>query len=232
MRRSWGLRVFSDLKWNEHVSETVKIASKRLYFLTQLKRSKVISKELLQFFKSCIRSVMEYACPVLHDSLPEYLSNDPERIQKRAMRIIYLSASYREALATAGLAPFALRRQQLTDKLFKQILNDKTHKLHKLLPAVNSSSVNLRNKCKFKIPKVKTERFKNSFIISNPIKHFNISSIYLSIAMSCRQSEMNKLTTYLKDLPQQSVSFFFLDIRVYIRRERDGLYNIWPRQLR
>ena len=167
-----GLRVFSDLKWNEHVSETVKIASKRLYFLTQLKRSKVISKELLQFFKSCVRSVMEYACPVLHDSLPEYLSNDPERIQKRAMRIIYLSASYREALATAGLAPFALRRQQLTDKLFKQILNDKTDKLHKLLPAVNSSSVNLRNKCKFKIPKVKTERFKNSFIISNPIKAF------------------------------------------------------------
>ena len=93
-------------------------------------------------------------------------------LQKRAMCIIYPSASYQEALAPAGLAPFALRRQQLTDKLFKQISNDKTHKLHKLLPAVNSSSVNLRNKRKFKIPIVKTERFKNSFIISNSIKAF------------------------------------------------------------
>ena len=65
---------------------------------------------------------MEYACPVFHDSLPEYLSNDLERIQKRVMRIIYASASYQEALATAELAPFALRRQQLTDKLFKQII--------------------------------------------------------------------------------------------------------------
>ena len=115
---------------------------------------------------------MEYACPEFHDCLPEYLSNDLERIQKRVMRIIYASASYQEGLATAELAPFALRRQQLTDKLFKQMSNDKTHKSHKLLPAVNSSSVNLRNKRKFKIPIVKTDRFKNSSIISNSIKAF------------------------------------------------------------
>ena len=115
---------------------------------------------------------MEYACPVFHDSLPVYLSNDLERIQKRAMRIIYPSTSYQEALTIAELVPFVVRRQQLTDKLFKQISNDKTHKLNKLLPSENSSTINLRNKRKFSIPNVKTNRFKNSFIISNSIKAF------------------------------------------------------------
>ena len=99
-----------------------------------------------------------------------YLSNDLEGIQKRAMRIIYPSTSYQEALTIAGLVPFVERRQQLTDKLFKQISNDKTHKLNKLLPSENSSTINLRNKRKFSIPNVKTNRFKNSFIISNSIK--------------------------------------------------------------
>ena len=75
------LRVSSDLKWNEQFRNCPE-SIKAFLFLTQLKRSKVGSKELLQFFKSCIRFVMEYACPVFHDSLPEYLSNDLERIQK------------------------------------------------------------------------------------------------------------------------------------------------------
>ena len=60
------------------------------------------------------------ACPVYHDGLPEYLSNDLKRIQKRAMHIIYPSLSYHAALLTAELVPLSQRRQQLTDKLFQQ----------------------------------------------------------------------------------------------------------------
>ena len=152
-----GLNISNNLKWNIHVTEIVKKASKRLYFLTQLKRSKVGSRELVQFFVTCIRSLIEYACPVYHDGLPDYLSNDLERIQKRAMHIIYPSLSYHAALLTTELVPLSQRRQQLTDKLFQQILNDKMHKLHKLLPDVNNTSVNLRKKSKFIMPSIKTE---------------------------------------------------------------------------
>lgn len=165
-----GLNVSNNLKWNVHINEIVKKASKRLYFLTQLKRSNVGCKELVQFFKSCIRSLIEYACPVYHDSLPEYLSKDLERIQKRAMRIIYPSIPYDEALTTAELVPLFQRRQEITDKLFQQILNDDTHKLHKLLPTVNNTSLNLRKKSTFILPRVKTDRFKKSFIIFNSLK--------------------------------------------------------------
>ncbi len=48
-----GLHVSNDLKWNKHVNEITKKARKRLYFLSQLKRSNVATKELLLF---CTRS--------------------------------------------------------------------------------------------------------------------------------------------------------------------------------
>ena len=49
-----GLNLSRDLKWNIHISEIVKKAASRLYFLRQLKRSKVASKELTQFHITCM----------------------------------------------------------------------------------------------------------------------------------------------------------------------------------
>ena len=128
-----GLNVSDNLKWNYHVSQLVKKSSKRLYFLTQLKRAKVGCLELVQFFKSCIRSLIEYACPVYHDGLPTYLSRDLENIQRRAMRIIYPTESYEDALLLSGLTSLFLRRQQITNKVFLNIMNDDAHKLHELV---------------------------------------------------------------------------------------------------
>ena len=88
------------------------------------------SLELVKFYKSCIRSLIEYACPVFHDCLPVYLSRDLENIQRRAMRIIYPTESYEGALLSAGLSSLFLRRQQITNEVFLNIVNDDTHKLH------------------------------------------------------------------------------------------------------
>ena len=41
-----GLNISSDLKWNVHVSELVRKASPRLYFLRQLKKSQVATSTL------------------------------------------------------------------------------------------------------------------------------------------------------------------------------------------
>ena len=62
------------------MSEIVKKASKRLYFLRQLKRTQVERAELLRFYTSCIRSVCDYAIPVFHASLPQYLTDDLEHV--------------------------------------------------------------------------------------------------------------------------------------------------------
>ena len=45
-----GLVVSDDLKWNAHIDAVLKKASKRLYFLVQLKRAGVRTTELCSFY--------------------------------------------------------------------------------------------------------------------------------------------------------------------------------------
>jgi len=45
-----GLNISSNLTWNIHINEIVKKASKRLYFLIQLKRAKVARTDLGLFY--------------------------------------------------------------------------------------------------------------------------------------------------------------------------------------
>ena len=45
-----GLNVSTDLKWNSHIDSIIKKAQKRLYSLSQLKRSGLGTRGLVQFF--------------------------------------------------------------------------------------------------------------------------------------------------------------------------------------
>ena len=161
-----GLNISNDLKWNIHIGILVKKANSRLYFLKQLKRASVAPRELIRFYITCIRSILEYACPVFHQSLPEYLSNDLERLQKRALRIIYPDMSLSRALEVSGIPTLFERRETIATKLFNEIIKDPQHRLHNLLPVTNTNNYSLRNIRKFVRPVYKTERCKNSFIQS------------------------------------------------------------------
>ena len=120
-----GLNISNDLKWNSHIDFMIKKAKKRLYGLSQLKRSDLGPRELVQFFRPCIRPITEYACPVFHDGLPVYLSNELECIQKRAMRIIFPLCSYNEALVKSGLNKLSGPvRNCMVDKLLKEVLQN------------------------------------------------------------------------------------------------------------
>ena len=159
-----------DLKWNAHVDEIVKKVNKRLYFLRQLKRAQVKSKELVLLYLTCIRSVMEYACARFHSSLPQYLSVDLERCQKRTLPIMFPDKEYDVALACTGLISLHERRENIADKLFSNALVP-GHKLHKLLPPRNVSSVDLRKKRVFNLPVVRTDRCRNSSAVISFIIH-------------------------------------------------------------
>ena len=87
-----GLNITSNLTWNTHINEVIKKSSKRLYFLLQLKRAKVTRKDLGLFYISCIRSILDYAVPVFHYSIPKYLMHELERVQKKG-NVHYLSRS-------------------------------------------------------------------------------------------------------------------------------------------
>jgi hypothetical protein len=83
-----GVILNDHLKWNEHVGQIVKKASKRLYMLKLLKRARADTKTLLSVYVTCIRPVVEYGAQEWHYNLPNDLCVELERIQLRAMRII------------------------------------------------------------------------------------------------------------------------------------------------
>ena len=153
----------NDLTWNDHVTEITKKASKRLYFLTQLKRARVPQQDLALFYVSCVRSVIDYAAPVFFNGLPQYLKNELVWLEKRAISII-TSGKCNSAIEV-GLTPILEHYYVLCSRLFDNILSDPNHKLKALLPPdYDNSRYNLRRQRLFNMPKLCTNRTSNTFI--------------------------------------------------------------------
>ena len=107
------LVIQSNLKWNEHIDLIISKASKRLHILRDVRRDGVPPKDLLLTYFALIRSVLEYCCVVWHHAIPLYLSEEVERVQKRAFRIILPSVHYKDALRTLDCLALAERRTNL-----------------------------------------------------------------------------------------------------------------------
>jgi len=89
-----------------------------LHFLKLLKRLGAGLDDLLCFYKTDVRPVLEYACPAWHSSLMTGQSKALEAIQRRAMMIIFAHSDY-EMLMLAGLDTLKERRAQLTERFFR-----------------------------------------------------------------------------------------------------------------
>ena len=125
-----GVMISNDLKWNVHVEMMCKKVTACLYFLRQLKRAKVPNNDLLTFYTTCIGPVAEYAYPVFHTALPQYLSDQLERLQKRAPAIMSTNdLSYRQALEAFNIPTLYDRREAIGNSMFQEISNN-NHKLY------------------------------------------------------------------------------------------------------
>ena len=158
-----GIIVTDKITWNENTTYICSKASKRLYHLKQLRRAGLDSVDLLAFYESVIRSVLEYACPVWHTSLTVADSSRIESIQRRAMKIIEPELGYDAACSKHHLDKTIVRRENLSKKFFTSI-NSASHRLHHLLPQPKSKRYSFRNSPKLPVPKTNTNRFKNSLI--------------------------------------------------------------------
>jgi len=112
-----------------------------LHFLKQLKRSGAGRDDLLYFYITVIRSVLEYACPVWHSSVTATQMKALESLQRRAMRIIFQESDYMMSLTKAGLDTLESRRDQLTERFFQRSVLPETSCLHYLLPDKHDASV-------------------------------------------------------------------------------------------
>ena len=85
-----GVHLSNNLTWNEHVTHIVKKGSMRLYAIHALNKCRLTDRQLILVYCSIIRSVLEYASPAWA-GLMQYLSDQIESIQKRALKIIFPS---------------------------------------------------------------------------------------------------------------------------------------------
>jgi hypothetical protein len=106
-----GLTSQSDLRWNTHIDNIVSECSKRLCFLVQQKSANVPARDIIQFYMTCVRPVLEYSSNVFNYSLPTYLNDDIERIQKRALSIAQPEFKYEDSLAMIGLSTLREREE-------------------------------------------------------------------------------------------------------------------------
>ncbi|KAK2189183.1 hypothetical protein NP493_113g00019 [Ridgeia piscesae] len=109
--------------------------------LYQLKRAGISQKDLVSVYVSVVRPVLEYACPVWHTNLPQYLSDNIEVIQKRALKCIFPGLGYAEILRRVNLDTLNVRRDSICQNKY-----------------------NIRQQNVYPLPVTRTNRFRNSFI--------------------------------------------------------------------
>ena len=82
-----GVTVQSNMKWDIHVEQVCKKASKCLFMIVQLKRSRVTKRTLLTVYYTLIRSILTYAFASFCN-LSAHLMAKMVRIEKIAHRIM------------------------------------------------------------------------------------------------------------------------------------------------
>ena len=161
-----GIYVSSDLKWSHHIDMICLRVASRIHFLKQLKRAGATIQDLMCFYMTVIRPVMEYACPVWHTSLTMAQSNALESQQRRALKIICGARDYMTIAIDAGVCSLSVRRADLTHKFYlRNILNSESC-LNYLLPAERDTNIvrRLRQANKMEPIAARTERYRKSLI--------------------------------------------------------------------
>jgi len=80
--RLLGMHVSSDLKWSQHIDAISSKAASSLLFLKKMKHSGTGCDDMLYFYVTVIRSVLEFACLVWHSSLNAIQTKAFESLQQ------------------------------------------------------------------------------------------------------------------------------------------------------
>ena len=118
--------VFSDNKgMHEHVKKITKTFYMRLWRLRHLKRNGVGEEDLAKMYGTMLRSVIEYAAVLYHHQLTRDQSDQIERMQRTALKIIFGSDThYSVALEKSSLHRLSDRRDELFKKLTVKTFNN------------------------------------------------------------------------------------------------------------
>ena len=110
-----GVIVNHDLRWQKNTDYICQKATEKLWTLRRLQKFSLDTFQIFDVYVKEVRSLLEYAVPVWHSGLTNKQTNQIEKIQKIAFKIIlgddYIS--YDVACTLLGVEPLELRRTQL-----------------------------------------------------------------------------------------------------------------------
>ena len=161
-----GVTINNKLNWDDHVTAICTKASKRLYFLKLLKRSSLSTADLIHYYRTVIRTVIEYACPVWQSGLTDEQRKRLEYIQRRAITIISGSKEdYESYCSMHSIEPINVRLDILCKKIFVKICKPNDC-LYNMLPNERDITITQRLRQARTYPTLmgRTERFIKSFL--------------------------------------------------------------------
>ena len=156
-----GVYVSHDLTWRDHCDYIIKKSNRRLYALRILKKCGVDVADIVVVYCSLVRPILEYAS-VCFANLPKYLSLDLERVQKRALAIIFPDLSYKNALEVANLQLLDDRRSSACQDFIASL--QPSNPLYNIVKGQLRSAThryNFRNSNNIHLKPTRTDRFKH-----------------------------------------------------------------------
>ena len=135
-----GVTITNQLTWNAHIGKVIKKASRKLYFIVQLKRAKLPSEDLVQFYITCM--------------------------EKTALSIIIPREDYETATNKLRIKPLQIHHEHLCEEPFQAAIFNPSQKISKLLPRKHEAKYDLRKNRTIEAPRTRNNRLKNTFIFS------------------------------------------------------------------
>ena len=176
MRKTWklskntkllGIMLNDKLTWDENTEYLIKKAYKTMELLRRAAKFTSSKEEKKNIYVLYVRSILEQSCVVWHSSLTIENSDDLERVQKAAIKIIlgpeYKNHNYEENLIKADLDSLKQRRINLCTKFANEsIKNEKTEKM--FISKKKQHKMEMKNSEIFKIKHANTTRLQKSAI--------------------------------------------------------------------
>jgi hypothetical protein len=140
-----GLVIDDKLSFKEHTERQLKKVNKRLYCIWSMVKLHVSPEIITLFFKATVPTVLMFACAAFYGLIPGYMKVDLDRPRRRCKRHLIDNENNDDI--------FNHRIYRLANNIIK----DSGHPLNcefKLLPSGR----------RYGLPKIRTNRFKNSFV--------------------------------------------------------------------
>ena len=159
-----GVTIQNNLKWDQQFQKHITNGSRRLYILSRLRKNGVKPNDLILIYKLYVLPILEFGAVVWSSGLTLAQIRSLERVQKRALRIIVYPnvLPHSDLLSSLNILSLSERRNQLVIKFAHNLLTSKRHR-HMLPPNRQSRcNHNLRNSNNLTMPKMHTQRYKQS----------------------------------------------------------------------